>query len=100
MSNLDIEKIIDMVVGAIIGMVLLTVVLIGYHYLNPHQCSSPKAYTLEHETKTSDGFYRYEMHRFDEPVGMLISGIRIEHGFMINTNVTRHVKQTKSNLNR
>lgn len=100
MSRIDIEKIIDMVVGAMFGIAILLVSLYLYGYFAPHQCSSPKAYTLQHETQTSDGMYRYEMHRLDEPVGMVISGIRIEHGFMINTNVTRHVKQTKSNLRR
>ena len=96
MSKIDIEKIIDMIIGAMFGMAILLVSLYLFGYFAPHQCSSPKAYTLQHEIQTSDGLYRYEMHGPKEQVGMLVSGVRIEHGFMINTNVKRHIKRTKS----
>lgn len=83
--NLDIERLIDTIVGFVLGVVFAIIVTLAIDYfMPPHQCVSKVAYTLHNVVRTSDGYWRSEIHRYGEPHGVIYSQEPIEVGFVVD----------------
>lgn len=83
--TLDIEKLIDTIVGFVLGVAFTIVVVLAIDYFtDDHVCVEPISYTLHNVVRTSGGYWQSELHLYGEPHGVIYSQDPIEVGFVIS----------------